>query len=142
MFSCSSICVAWDAGAVSICRGAAARRRSFRRESSTSTASGTTSSRRSGRRDVRTDAEFGAIPGANANDPAQTRKHHALVEPADQRHPLGDHRHPAVLRKELLLELPAELADVRVDVDAAIFEFLDHAIGEKREAEAGSGEVC
>jgi len=86
--------------------------------------------RGSRRRNVRTNAEFGAVPRPHSDHPTQARKRDTLLEPADQRDPFGDHRHAAVPGVELLFELPAELRDVRRDVDVAILKRLDDAVGQ------------
>ena len=90
---------------------------------------------------------FGPMPNSapslrpHAHHPAQAGKHDALLEPADQRDPFGHHRHAAVPGVELLLELPAELRDVRADLDVALLELLDDAVGQQGQAEAGARQV-
>src|SRR5439155_17410766 len=91
--------------------------------------------------DVRTDAEFGAVPRPDPYHPTQARKRDALLEPADEPDPFSDHRHAAVPGVELLFELPAELRDVRRDSDVAILERLDDAVGQERQAKAGTRQV-
>src|SRR5260370_201092 len=73
---------------------------------------------------------------ADPHHTAQTWEHDPLLEPSNQTAPFGDHRYTAVPGVELLLELPAELRDVRADLDVALLELLHDAVGQQGHAEA------
>ena len=83
------------------------------------------------RRDVGTDAEFRAARRPHADQPTEARQDDALIESAEQEHPLGDRRRSALASHPLLLELPAELRHDRRDLEAGVvLESADDAVAE------------
>src|SRR4030095_1273172 len=89
------------------------------------------SERNACRRDVRTDAEFRTFPRPESDHPAETGNRHALIESAQQKHPLVQRRDAALLRIELPFELPSELRDVLAHVDIAFVQLLHYPVAEK-----------
>src|SRR6185369_12107273 len=58
---------------------------------------------------------------AEAHQPGQARNEEALIDAANQRDPLGHRSATSVAAHKALLELPAELADYRIDVASELF---------------------
>jgi hypothetical protein len=82
--------------------------------------------------------ELRAFPRSQAHEPADTWKRNALIQASKQQDPFVHDRDSAVLRVELIFELPAELGDRRTDVDLTIAQLVDHAVAERGESEPGT----